>query len=174
MYWFDFNMFPMIGFSTLSWLSKTVHPPATAAASHVTFQNIFNHTSQSVCPPLWLLAFVLKCFKSQPSKELKMVTDTLLQCFVSQNIYQSFHLRLRLQSKCWTHCGPSSESATPALAGLRLAALISRCVWNTYSDAEQGSPDGGPSVQSSVDDQDETHSRCCHAARGQTHTHTHY
>lgn len=28
----------------------------------------------------------------------------------------------------------------------------------TYSDAEQGGPDGGPSVQSSVDDQDETHS----------------
>lgn len=26
----------------------------------------------------------------------------------------------------------------------------------SYSDAEQGSPDGGPSVQSSVDDQDET------------------
>lgn len=28
----------------------------------------------------------------------------------------------------------------------------------SYCDAEQGGPDSGPSVQSSVDDQDKTHS----------------
>lgn len=49
------------------------------------------------------------------------------------------------------------------------SAVSQRCrEGETHSDAVQCGPDGSPSVLSSVDDQDETYSWCCNAARTKT------